>query len=744
MPIDDWSEPVHAEQHDDWSEPVHHDVPPPAPTPGSHDNPLDDTAHAANPLQIARASLAPDPHVQLKRYAEAFNQPVSDFGIVGDHIVRKIPGTKDQYARVEPSVRGSKGPVDAAERAMDWVASGAGPLIPAVGAGVGTAAAGLAGLPSGPGAVATAALGGAAGASAGEFARQKLDAALAPKGEEADMDWENVAAQGGLGATGVLGAKAVGAVAKRLAPVVARGVQMAGSGLEGGAGPLGEVAGGVAREGGGAAAEGAETATSFGLSPRVINALKDHIAGKESELAQLREDAKALGVDLSLGQLTGSEAVKGAERQLVRQPETVQAVADLRNAQNNEQIPGAVRKVMDDIAPDAPAGKQVGDFRDAADAVVSKGRKEQSAQATQAFGTALDNRTDRFWTPRLDDLMQRPSVQAGLANARKISAEEGFDRLTVPAFENGKLVGRDTVPDWRSWQYIKKGIDAEIESHTDPVSGTVDAYGRAAIKTKRELMGILTKENPEWGTALRQYGESADAIDQILDGGVGVLTKMSGPDRQAIVNRVFSGQNLMAEDVAAMRRQFAYAGKSAEWNAGVRSYVSDALADAVAPLKKDGTPVNVGGALYKNLFEERQAKILQAAMGGNANPALIARWNQLGRVLKAASNQLPEGSPTATDAGAPGLVQRGVQALKYITHPATMGTDLMDGLSKMQKPEEAKKLATYLLTPEGDKVLKSLAGQAPGSPKANSILGTMLTQAGIVEAEGAGARSASP
>jgi hypothetical protein len=694
---------------------------------GTKENPLDDTAHAAGAATIARASLAPDPQVQIKRYAEAFKQPVKDFAIIGDHIVRQIPGT-DQYARVEPSVRGAKGPIDAAERAMDWVAQAAGPIIPAASSGVGVAIGGLAGIESGPGALATAALGGTIGGSAGEYARQKLDAALAPKGQEAPVDVGNVVEKGIEGGAGPIIGVGTSKVVGRLAPIIKEGLKDIGR-----VGAAETGVGAAAGDAAGAVGEAvAKSPTDFGLSPRVIDALKQHISGKEAELTQLREDAKAMGVDLSLGQLTGSEAVKQAERQLVRQPETVQAVADLRRAQNTEQIPGAVRSVMDEIAPEAPSGQQVGAFRDAGEAVVDQARTEQSKGAAAAFGKALDDRTDRYWNPRIDELMKRPSVQAGLGNARKIAAEEGFDRLTVPAYENGELVGRDTVPDWRSWQYIKKGIDSEIEAHTDAMTGKVDAYGRAAIKTKRELMGILTKENPEWGAALRQYGESADAIDQVLDGGVGFLNKMSGPDRQNIVNRVFSGQNLMADDVAAMRRQFMYAGKSAEWNAGVRSYIADALADAVAPLKGGGEPSNVGGALYRNLFEDRQSAILQAAMGGAENPATIGRWNQLGRVLKAASNQLPEGAPTATDTGAPGLIRRGIDAVS--THGASLGAELLDGLEKMKKPEEAKKLATYLLTPEGDKVLKSLAPTTPGTPKANSILRTMLIQAGIVTA----------
>ncbi len=702
---------------------------------GTADNPLDDVAHAASAGTIARASLPPDPQVQIKRYAEAFNQPPSDFGVVGDHIVRKLPGTNDQFARVEPSVfHGATGPLDMAERAMRWVAGGAGPAIPAVASGAAATAAAILATPetAGAGALPAAMAAGAGGASAGEIARQKLDAALAPKGEEAPMDYKNVAWQGAAGATGPLLGKAVSAVGGRLAPALE---EAAADEL-----PWGSSAEQAARAG---LAPAAASTSSFGLSPRVTEALKQHIAGKEAELAQLRKDAQDLGVDLSLGQMTGSEAVKQSERQLIRQPETVQAVTDLRNTQNTEQIPAAVRSVLDEVAPDAAPGQQVAAFRDAADAVVSKAADTQSKIATAAYAKALDDPSKPLHYS--DDLQKLVKDIAdwnpgALKDALASAKARGYDVKPFVDFDaDGNAVLNGSEPSWRAMDFLKRALSG-VENGNLNAQGRLNNTGDIAKTFRQKLTGLLDTQNPDYAAARAQFGNSADAIDQILNGGVGFLNKMSGPDRQNMVNRVFSGQNLMADDIATMRRQFAYAGKSGDWNSGLRSYIADKLADAVSPLKQGGEPSNVAGSLYKSLFEDRQAGILKAAMGGDANDALVGRWNQLGRVLKAASNQLPEGSPTATDTAAPGLVQRGVQALKYITHPASMGADLMDGLSKMKDPEEAKKLATYLLTPEGDKLLKTLQPTTPGTPKANSILGTMLTQAGIVAAEDRAAR----
>src|SRR5262249_34234867 len=69
-------------------------------TPHETEEPADDVRYAAPASAIARASFAPGIDTQIKRYAEHFNQPVTDFSIHGDRIVRKVPET-GTYAFVE-------------------------------------------------------------------------------------------------------------------------------------------------------------------------------------------------------------------------------------------------------------------------------------------------------------------------------------------------------------------------------------------------------------------------------------------------------------------------------------------------------------------------------------------------------------------------------------------------------------------------------------------------------------------
>lgn len=695
--------------------------------------PLDERRHAAPAWEIARASLAPEQTTQIKRYAEYFGQPEADFRVVGGNIVRRLPET-GEYARVEPSLRGGSDLSDRTMRVLDWVASGAGPAIPAITGGAGAAGGALLGAPSGPGALATGVAGGAAGSAAGEYGRQILDRALAGD-DQTGTDWTNVGWQGVAGAAGPVVGAAAGALGRRVAPAI---LQAAEDELPA-----------AARGAFGAPASAMQRATDFGLSQPTMEALRRHIVGREAELAQLRSDAQALGLDLSLGQMTGSTAVQQAERQLARQPEGADIVAALRRSQNEEQIPGAVRNVLGGLAPERPQGQAVSDFRDAAETVVNQALQQRSAAARQAYAAALDNR-EPIWNADLAELMRRPSMAQAWGAAQKLAAEDGtkLPDVFVPNRHGGLDIiegvsGADLpaqtmagtmrpVPDWRSWDYLKRGLDSLIESNTNEF-GRVNAMGRAITNTKRQLLSVLDTANPDYAAARAQYGSASDATQMILDGGVGFINKLSGPDRQSMVNRVFSGQNLMPDEIARMRGQFAAAGKLPEWNAGVRSYVEDKLASALTPVQS-GELSNVGGKMYKGLWgDARQADVIRAAMG---DAPILDRWEKLGNVLRAAAHQLPEGSPTATDTASPGLVRRVTQAAKYVTRPTAMAADVIDGLAAMQDPAKARKMAQYLMTPDGDKVVQAVTAkpQPPMSPQMQAMLGSLFVNAGVARA----------
>jgi hypothetical protein len=637
-------------------------------------SPVGDTLDKSAPFWTTlRASLAPDVKDQIKRFASSMGIPEQRFGVIDGNIV--YADDKGDINRVTPSVfENARGPLDAFMRAGRWAASGFGPSIP-------QAAAGVVGTMMGPTPASIPAAGAVAAGT--DVVRQGVDRAIA--GESVfNIDPLNAAGQGALGMIGQGGAVGVIKALSR--------------------NPLGVSA---------------------------YDAAKALDPNQQKLVSDLMAEAQRRGIDLSAGQATGMRSLLARERQLGRYDETADQMYDFANRQRTQQVPQAFRAEVSQISPSQGGQQAISDFRSGAEAAQNRVLDQRNARAKIMYEQALD-RPDRFWNEDIDKLMSRPSVEKGIGYARLIAKEEGRD-ITVPVFENGKMVGRDVVPDWRSWDYIKRGIDRVIEENTDQF-GRVNAYGRAASNTKRELLGFLDAENPAYGTARAAYGQSSDAVETVLNGGVGAINKMEGMDRTALVNRFFSRQNILPEEVEKARSQFVMAGKLDDWNAGLSAWLSDRLDDALK-VNVSGSPGNVPGKLYGSIWgDERQQKIVKAALG---DPARIQGMERLMEVLNAASKSLPEGSPTATDqvaATAGKTVGSGLKVLGKLTSPQTywnIGDEIVSGIDALRTPQARIKLADALLSGDYAAELSKLRMFRPGSERAIEIASQILVGAGV-------------
>lgn len=124
-------------------------------------------------------------------------------------------------------------------------------------------------------------------------------------------------------------------------------------------------------------------------------------------------------------------------------------------------------------------------------------------------------------------LMDRPSMRAGMANARKIAAEEGVntETLGIDLDAQGEPV-LTRVPTWQTLDYIKRGVDNVVEQYRDKTTGKLmlDTYGRAADITRGEYVRTLRDLNQTYGKALDTWGGPSRSLDAI-DVGKDALTR---------------------------------------------------------------------------------------------------------------------------------------------------------------------------------------------------------------------------
>lgn len=157
-------------------------------------------------------------------------------------------------------------------------------------------------------------------------------------------------------------------------------------------------------------------------------------------------------------------------------------------------------------------------------------------------------------SPRLDDLMTRPSMKQALSRAYRIAAEEGRDPkgLGLDFNEAGDVVFTSR-PSMQTMDYVKRGIDDVVEGFRDPVTGRLrlDESGRAIDATRAALREELDNLNPVYAQARAAWGGPTEMMDAMARGRdffrpdaeitENVVARMSPSEREAFVVGVRRG-----------------------------------------------------------------------------------------------------------------------------------------------------------------------------------------------------------
>lgn len=139
-------------------------------------------------------------------------------------------------------------------------------------------------------------------------------------------------------------------------------------------------------------------------------------------------------------------------------------------------------------------------------------------EASPYYDVAYTKKAD---TPALRALLDRPSMDVALSRARRIAREEGIDPETVglslKATQDIGAHGDKALelvevknPTMRTWDYIKRGLDDELNKDRDKLTKRLDLdeEGRAVNSTLQALRKELFKESPEYEIALAHGGEA--------------------------------------------------------------------------------------------------------------------------------------------------------------------------------------------------------------------------------------------
>lgn len=680
--------------------------------------PKDDVEGAAPAKTQMRASLPQDSNLQVKRFAAARfpDMPIEDamkrYGIIDGNIV--YADEKGILHRETPSVGGGKGFFDTIKRGGLNVANDVGPAAPQV-------AAMGAGIATGPTPLSPLAAGGAA--ISVDQIRGLLDKHLA--GEDRTPSWDDLLNSLGHGAEAATGQGVAAGISK--------------------------------------------LATRNPLAVGYADKIKALSPERQAAAKTAETEAKDLGVNLRADQATDLRSMKVKARQLAKDEDTSDMMAEAQEAQTRTQVPRAMRNFADSVSPDA-GSEATAKLRTGAQDVYDATRKAGSEAAAPLYDQAFaaNKNVD---SPVLQTLYKSPTMRKAMAKA----SQNIQDELSQPGANDPELlkqakeailqgnmdeagvpkVGIANGLKLRYWDYVKKALGEMEEAASEPGGkefSTADAkrFGNLRRSLTSELDNLDTtaaagpnSTKPEGGLyaqARRAAGDGFDAVDAIEKGGIKFIRSLKGDDSSALLDRVFSTKSLSPNTIAKARLAYANAGKIDDWNAGVAGWLHNRIDDALSP-----EVANPAQKFFRQVGENRQRERLTAALGGHdqlgaptgsAAADRVADFDKLMRVLNNARKTLPEGSSTSTDT--PGIAAKlgnlgsTVAKLTSAKTYVNPGEAVKDAIERLQSSPEAKrKLAESYLAGDFDKQLKQLRLLGPKSDKALAI-GSQIANAALV------------
>lgn len=247
----------------------------------------------------------------------------------------------------------------------------------------------------------------------------------------------------------------------------------------------------------------------------------------------------------------------------------------------NDRDRGAGVRLRDDVDNNLGPGSSYEVAKTLRDA-----RKKAAAPAYEAaYAHPPINPDEMAPTGSVGKLTSRPAFMKGMANARKIAAEEGVDMQTLGVDLTSEGVPFFTkVPTWKTLDYVKRGMDDVVEEFRDSTTGRLklNDYGHAAQGTRTEFRNTLRQLNEPYAAALDSYSGPSTSLDAL-----------------------HAGEDFL------LRKPEEIADRMATYGAGDREFYKLGAADTLRTrLEKKGLSADESKAIINNPYMIRQLRPL--------------------------------------------------------------------------------------------------------------------------------------
>lgn len=465
------------------------------------------------------------------------------------------------------------------------------------------------------------------------------------------------------------------------------------------------------------------------------NIAKDIGKVSSTEVADLTQKAKNLGIQLTPAELTNLPSLKSQQKVLGNIVESADTLGDFYLKRYKEQVQPAVNKFLSSISKvDDPMTAGYRGQQALKDRVVQleKAREEGSEPLYRAafersvpvdVSSIIKDIDAMLKIAKGDELKALQRIKNNLYREKPSFNAQG-DEVMVKAFE-------DRLPALQRAKFdIDKMFKEESFSSMDKViQGEV-------TNIKNRLVQSMGKDNPMYLEANARFEELSQPLNIFAERRAGQsLTAVSKDNLNDLANRLFN--NASPQTVRYTRQQIQAVSPEA-WNDVTRAYLQTQWEKAMKPRIGAKEPRIDAGADWKTMLmgDSKSQKALLEALGAQQFQAL----SNLTQVLEAAGRVKKLGSDTAfnqralkeMEDNAPSALAAFAKVTGGILTPQKYGQFFRDWATERAFTNNAEQLANVITSKDGMNRLRELRKMSPTTPKFISGLAQLAADYGMI------------
>ncbi|UIY28688.1 hypothetical protein LZK73_18330 [Neorhizobium galegae] len=233
-------------------------------------------------------------------------------------------------------------------------------------------------------------------------------------------------------------------------------------------------------------------------------------------------------------------------------------------------------------------------------------KEDMLARLRQAQADGTANAPGAVWSPRIQQFLDDPITQAGLARGAKIQRLESLAEgkaynpmeyaITGVDQAGNPIVGG--VPNMRTLNVVKKGLDEMVEAAKNPTTGKLSEEGVAIDKVRRAFLGELDGINKDYASARAAWAGPSKAMEA-FNKGLSLFQNRSGK----------AGLDNTPEQIAAYIKK-ASPDELAALKLGARSSLEQEMASSANQVDKMAKLADIEANQKKlaSLIGEKEAK----------------------------------------------------------------------------------------------------------------------------------------